>query len=265
MRAAVLFWTGIALAFIGGATLVVPKWRDNNDGQHTLKMGDKEVTSTSGGVYLMVAGLILAGATTTLAGLPPFHGARHKAGVIPHVPVAKDPIPVAKDPSPDPGSSTPPVTPSDGPGSTPAQTLPTATPIPPTADPGPWTAEQQGLSLIVEKATLSKKFHGHEVLVVRLENRTGTDLAVPLSGFLAVDTNNESYGADNDNSSLVFDDDVPAYFTMPFKDGTTRTGTVTLDGAIQGKPSTLQVRFTVENSDNYFTVWVDTQVPTAAK
>jgi hypothetical protein len=231
------------VAFLAGlACLFVPAY-SQAPSPTKFKFGEHEVASTNVGVVLILVGVL----SIILLAVSGLGRSAHDTSARP-VPLPAPPASTGTG-APQPSSSTP----------------------PPLAGAAPWISESQGLTLVVEKATVSKKIPGREILTVRVENQTGFGIAMPTDGFVAVDDLDQSYGEDDPNSSLVFDatDALQSWQPGPFDSGTTRRGTVTLDSNLARGVQTLQIRLTVAYlDDNYetahMTVAVNTAVPVGA-
>jgi|GEM_PF-4256960 len=282
----------IVLFVLGGGLIVAGVFALFSDrvaeGNHRFKFGEREVTSTNAGVFLAGLGVIVV-LTVWLTGFGTHPGspAPNASGPLPAAPTATPAQSRALHPSAAETTSLGPVvgihTPSPEQTSTPLATsaspqqhstpsLGNALASPegsPSAGP-PWVGDESGLSLIVESIAMSATFPGREVLNLRLENDSGYDLAVPISGFLAVDNHDMSYPADNPNSTMPFESDESGLAVLgqgPFPNGTTRRGTVLLAAPVEASATILQIRFTVAYQDPndyplhiHFTVSVDTPV-----
>ena len=221
-------------------------------GNFDLSSGDTKVKAGESGLLLAV-GLVLILLVVTGVG-----GSDTKTKAKP-----SEPIPVG------PGSSAP-SKPGLSPTPTPTQS-PTATPTPspsPTktalSSTGPWQATNEGLTMVVEDAQVSKELAGRLVLTVHLVNNHNTGpgekggIFIPAGQAMAVDDVSRSYQVDVANSTLPFDatPSSPYFSPLPFAAGTSRgRGTVTLDRPLDAGVTSLTITFTAGERGDYSDLW----------
>ncbi|WP_153995436.1 hypothetical protein [Mycobacteroides abscessus] len=107
---------------------------------------------------------------------------------------------------------------------------------------GPWSGDLNGLQIIVSEVQAPRSVPGQLTFKFRIENHSTDMVRLDDTKVLVVDSNQKQYGITNDG----FD------WYWAVSKGEVRPGTMTLATPLQGSPTSVELRFNIDQSLNQY-------------
>ncbi|GJJ23901.1 hypothetical protein MTY414_75750 [Mycolicibacterium mageritense] len=117
---------------------------------------------------------------------------------------------------------------------------------------GPWSGNLNGLQIIISDVTASSSIPGQLKFTLRIENHSTKPVQLDDSQVMAVDSNQKQYEVKSEGFTWLW----------PISNGEIKPGTMTLATPLQGTPTSVDLRFNIDQSFNkYETMSICVPVP----
>ncbi|WP_131810026.1 hypothetical protein [Mycolicibacterium mucogenicum] len=107
---------------------------------------------------------------------------------------------------------------------------------------GPWSGDLNGLQIVISDVTAPSAAPGQLTFTFRIENHSTSSVQINNSQVMVVDSNEKQY----EITSEGFD------WMWPIAKGEIKPGTMTLASPLQGSPTSVELRFNIDQSFNHY-------------